>query len=90
MAQEGMTDQPIGPVVDGTPAAKPGPMRIEGRYARIDALDPMLHTEGLWDAVADDPSIWTYLGYGPFADERSFQVWLEESASRSSTPFPMS
>lgn len=38
----------------------------------------MLHTEGLWQAVKDDPSIWAYLAYGPFSDERSFQVWLEE------------
>jgi RimJ/RimL family protein N-acetyltransferase len=75
---ENAADLPIGPVVDATPAGRPGPTRIEGRYARIEALDPMLHSEGLWLAIKDDASIWAYLAYGPFADERSFQVWLEE------------
>jgi RimJ/RimL family protein N-acetyltransferase len=73
-------DQPIGPMVDATPAGRPGPTRIEGRYARIEALDPMLHAEALWQAIKDDASMWAYMSYGPFADERSFQVWLEERA----------
>jgi RimJ/RimL family protein N-acetyltransferase len=80
IGKENAADMPIGPAVDATPAERPGPTRIEGRYARIEALDPMLHAEGLWQAVKDDASIWTYLGYGPFADERSFQAWLEERA----------
>jgi RimJ/RimL family protein N-acetyltransferase len=73
-----VADLPIGPLVESTPAGRPGPTRLEGKYARIEALDPMLHGDGLWQAVKDEALIWTYLGYGPFADERSFQVWLEE------------
>jgi RimJ/RimL family protein N-acetyltransferase len=78
--KENASDLPIGPAVDATPAGRPGPVRLEGRYARVEALDPMLHGEGLWQAVKDDASIWAYMAYGPFADERSFQVWLEERA----------
>jgi hypothetical protein len=52
--KENAADMPIGPAVDATPAERPGPTRIEGRYARIEALDPMLHAEGLWQAVKDD------------------------------------
>jgi RimJ/RimL family protein N-acetyltransferase len=78
--EKNAADAPIGPTVDATPAGRPGQVRLEGRYARIEALDPMLHAEGLWQAVKDDASTWTYMGYGPFADGRSFQVWLEERA----------
>ena len=71
-------EQPIGPQIDTAPAERPGPTRIEGRYARIEALDPVMHGDGLWRSLKDDTSLWAYMAYGPFADERSFAVWLDE------------
>jgi RimJ/RimL family protein N-acetyltransferase len=53
-------------------------MRIEGRYCRIEALDPVLHGEALWQTFSSADSLWTYMAYGPFGDERSFAVWLDE------------
>ena len=77
-SSEVSAEQPIGSQIDTAPAERPGPMRIEGRYARIEALDPVMHADTLWRSLKDDTSLWAYMGYGPFADERSFAVWLDE------------
>jgi RimJ/RimL family protein N-acetyltransferase len=75
-----MTGQPLGAEVDATPAERPGTIRLDGRFCRIETLDPALHGDGLWQSCKEDRSIWTYLAYGPFADERSFAAWLDERA----------
>jgi RimJ/RimL family protein N-acetyltransferase len=73
-------NQPLGNEVDANPAERPGAIRLDGRFCRIETLDPALHGDGLWRSFKEDQSIWTYLAYGPFADERSFAVWLDERA----------
>ena len=80
------SDQPVGPVVDTTPAARPGPVVLEGRYALIEKLDPGKHGAALWRAVRDDDSLWTYMGYGPFAGEAAFAAG-SMSAPRSRDPY---
>jgi len=72
--------QPIGPLVDTTPAERPGPVKLDGRFCRIEKLDLVRHGESLWRAVKDDAALWTYLGYGPFPDGQSFQGWVDERA----------
>jgi len=73
-------DQPIGAIVDATPAERPGPVTLAGRFCRIEKLDPDKHGAALWQAVKTDAAVWTYMGYGPFADAAGFQRWLEERA----------
>jgi RimJ/RimL family protein N-acetyltransferase len=70
--------QPIGDIVDTTPAERPGLMRLDGRFCRIEKLDVVRHGASLWHAVKDHDATWTYLGYGPFREEGSFYAWLEE------------
>jgi RimJ/RimL family protein N-acetyltransferase len=77
------TDQPIGAIVDTKPAALPGPGPIVGRQARVEKLDPVRHGADLWQAVSGDDILWTYMGYGPFADEAAFKSWLDERAALS-------
>lgn len=74
------TDLPIGAIVDTTPATRPGPGPFVGRYCRVEKLDPARHGPGLWRTVKDDDTLWTYMAYGPFADEASFRAWLDERA----------
>jgi RimJ/RimL family protein N-acetyltransferase len=74
-------EQPVGPVVDATPAERPGPVELEGRYCRVEALDPLSHGEDLWRAFAGDDTLWTYFAHGPFATERSFAEWLDQRAA---------
>jgi RimJ/RimL family protein N-acetyltransferase len=68
--------QPTGAPVDPTLARKPGPVVIEGRFCRIEKLDPSRHGETLWQAVKDDDRLWTYMAFGPFADRAAFDEWL--------------
>jgi RimJ/RimL family protein N-acetyltransferase len=72
-----VSDQPIGPVVDTTPAERPGPVTLEGRFCRIEKLDAH-HGAGLWEVVKDDATLWTYMGYGPFQNREVFDRWVEE------------
>jgi RimJ/RimL family protein N-acetyltransferase len=71
------TGQPIGPVVDAAPARRPEPAVLEGRFGRIEKLT-MKHAAALWDAVTGNDTIWTYMAYGPFADQRAFEAWIGE------------
>ena len=70
------TGQPIGPPVDPTPAHRPEPAVLEGRYGRIEKLRPD-HDADLWNAVKGHDPIWTYMSaYGPFANFAAFSEWL--------------
>ena len=70
--------QPIGvPVADSSPAARPGPVALQGRYGRVERLAPGRHGGDLWNALQGHDEIWTYMSaYGPFADAAAFQQWL--------------
>jgi RimJ/RimL family protein N-acetyltransferase len=71
-----MTELPIGAPVDATPAHRPGPVVLEGRYGRVEKLAPQ-HAAALWEAVRGHDQIWTYMsGYGPFADGKTFTDWV--------------
>ena len=76
-----MNEQPVGLPVDAEPAARPGAVTLEGRYARLVKLDPAAHGDALWRAVDGDDALWTYMGYGPFAGPVEFGRWLEERAA---------
>lgn len=65
-------------------AKAPARTVIEGRLARVEPLDPVAHLDQLFEAAAE-PSIWDWLGYGPFADKAVMRTWLEGCA-RSADP----
>ena len=73
-------ERPTGEVVDAAPAERPGAVRLEGRFCRIEKFDLIRHAESLWSAVKGDDALWTYMAYGPFGDEATFLKWLEERA----------
>lgn len=75
--------QPIGfPVPGWSPRPRPSRIVLEGRYCRLEPLDPDRHTADLYDANrADDGRGWTYLGYGPFASLEDYRAWVEASAA---------
>ena len=81
-----MTELPIGPPVDATPARRPGPVVLEGRHGRLEKLAAP-HAAALWDAVRGHDHIWTYMSsYGPFADGKTFTDWV---ASRMTARGPL-
>ena len=82
-----MSKPPIGAPVDATPARRPGPVVLEGRYGRLEKLATH-HAGTLWDAVRGHDLIWTYMStYGPFTDANAFADWV---ACRSTLEDPYS
>jgi RimJ/RimL family protein N-acetyltransferase len=71
------TGQPIGHAVDARPAERPAAVTLAGRCGAVERLQPSRHRAGLWDAVRDHDKLWTYMAYGPFADEAAFSDWLD-------------
>jgi RimJ/RimL family protein N-acetyltransferase len=79
------TDLPIGLPVDTTPAQRPGPVTLQGRYGRIEKLEPR-HTADLWNAFAGHDRVWTYISSdGPFKTEKEFFAFI---AKRAALPDP--
>jgi RimJ/RimL family protein N-acetyltransferase len=75
--------QPVGAPVPGwTPRAQPPRQPIEGRYCRLEALDPQRHAADLFAAYsqAPDERDWTYLSTGPFADAAAYRAYAERAA----------
>ena len=57
---------------------------LEGRFIRLEKLDPVRHADGLWLALEGpgaDPKLWDYLPYGPFQDRNAFNAWLNNHAA---------
>jgi RimJ/RimL family protein N-acetyltransferase len=76
--------QPIGPLVAGwtkRPMLKRIPM--EGRFCRLEPLDPERHAADLWAANSlDSGAMWTYLPWGPFADLDTYSAYIKMAAAR--------
>jgi len=53
---------------------------MEGRYCRLEPLDPARHAAALFAANALDTAgrSWTYLPYGPFENLTSYHSWMEQ------------
>jgi RimJ/RimL family protein N-acetyltransferase len=81
--------RPVGPAVNPLPSGRP-PERapMGGAYARLEPVEVAAHATSLYrlaHARTEDAALWTYLAYGPFADQAAFETWLAERA-RSSDP----
>ena len=71
---------PVGENVD--PLPNPGPprrIRYEGRFVTLAPLSPDADLQPLYacsHGTAEREQLWTYLGYGPFADVNAMRQWL--------------
>ena len=77
---------PVGLRVDARPAQMPQAVTLEGRCGKVERLDPARHRASLWRALRGHDSLFTYMAYGPFADQKAFSDWLG-SCARSRDPF---
>ena len=71
--------QPIGvPLLKWIPPPLPSREPIEGRYCRLEPLDPDRHAAALFAANAADADgrSWTYMAYGPFPTLASYREWM--------------
>jgi RimJ/RimL family protein N-acetyltransferase len=77
--------QPIGfSLPDWKPPEAPSCEPMEGRFCRVEKLDPRLHAASLHAANALDVEgrMWTYVAYGPFDTLERYQAWAEEMCCR--------
>ncbi len=76
-----MGDLPIGDPVSQTPARRPSREPIEGRFVSLVPVDPDAHAAGLFAASHDGSDeaarMWTYMAYGPWADQGSMSLWID-------------
>src|SRR3546814_5783693 len=73
--------QPVGEaVLDWQPRQAPPRTAMQGRFCRVEPLDPARHAEDLFAAYRADKEgrNWTYLPYGPFASLAAFGDWMEK------------
>jgi RimJ/RimL family protein N-acetyltransferase len=76
-----VTGQPIGLPVDSTPAPRPGPVTLKGRYGRLEKLRPD-HWPDLWDAFGGHDEVWTYISTdGPFSEASDFAAFIARRAA---------
>ncbi|TCP41413.1 GNAT family N-acetyltransferase [Rhodovulum marinum] len=69
---------PLGVEVPGwVPPPRPPRQALRGRWVTLDPLTADAHAAALHRANTADPSIWTYLPYGPFPDEAAFAGWID-------------
>jgi RimJ/RimL family protein N-acetyltransferase len=61
---------------------RPQRVTIEGRYVRIEPLDPATHTEALWQGLggARHEDLWLYMPDGPFIDRPAFEAYMQAKA----------
>jgi RimJ/RimL family protein N-acetyltransferase len=66
------------PLPDWTPPPAPPREPMQGRFCRLEPLDPDRHAAALFEADAADADgrSWTYLAYGPFGDLPTYRAWL--------------
>ncbi len=62
---------------------------MEGRWCRLEPLDPARHAEDLHRANSADERgrMWTYLPYGPFESLAAYRTWMEGVAGRDDPMF---
>jgi RimJ/RimL family protein N-acetyltransferase len=55
---------------------------MDGRVTRVEPLDPARHENDLFAAYAEDQDgkTWTYMVWGPFANQPALRAWLDERA----------
>lgn len=74
--------QPIGsPLPDWRAAAHPPRQPMEGRFCRLEPIDPARHAEALFAAFSEDREnrLWTYLSAGPFPNADEYTRWLTQN-----------
>jgi RimJ/RimL family protein N-acetyltransferase len=66
-----------------TPRPRPQRVTLEGRFVRLEPLDPARHGDGLYEAstVADAGERFKWLFEYPPDDRASYEPWLERSAA---------
>jgi RimJ/RimL family protein N-acetyltransferase len=69
------------PLPDWMPVQVPPRTTMEGRFCRIEPIDPERHAADLYAAFSTDREHrnWTYLPYGPLQGEAEVRAWMTKT-----------
>lgn len=84
----GAIDLPVGEAVGAADVQRLRRDALCGRFISLVPVDPGRHAADLYQCSHGNlqkEQLWTYMSYGPFADQAAMQRWLEEQA-RSTDP----
>jgi RimJ/RimL family protein N-acetyltransferase len=67
-----------------TPRQRPGRSPLDGRYARLEPLDPIMHGDALFEAGAGAQAsdLWRYLFEQPITERAVFEEWIAGASAR--------
>lgn len=70
------------PLPWGRPASVPARINLEGRYVRLEPLEPLRHGGDLWERSSGpaNDDLWTFLFEGPFQSREDFDECLRAKA----------
>ena len=83
LAADEFRDMAMSDLSGWTPRARPAREAMEGRYVRLEPLDPQRHGDGLFAAstTADADDRFRWLFETPPESRAAFQPWLERAAA---------
>jgi hypothetical protein len=82
--------QPVGASLAGWNGADhPGHVGMSGCYAKLVSLDPLKHTQDLFNEYRTDATgkFWTYNFIGPFNTARGLEQWIEQASCNDAQPY---
>lgn len=76
-------EQPIGDLVDTSPARRPERAILRGRAVTLVPLNAEAHADALFEGAngGDKDRLWIYLFDGPYADRAAFRANIESKAA---------
>jgi len=75
--------RPLGQPVPGwTPPPRPDGTAMQGRHARLEALDAERHAALIFQAFDGYDEVWDYMPDGPFASAAQFHRWVRGATAR--------
>ncbi len=75
---------PVGSAVAGGPAGSLRVSTLRGERIALRRVAPDRDADALYECAHGTPrreAVWTYMGYGPFADRSAMHTWLEQCAA---------
>jgi RimJ/RimL family protein N-acetyltransferase len=68
-------------VPDFTPPPRPDGRVLEGRFVRLERMDPDTHAGDLHRAYSGHDALWDYMPYGPFPSAAGYHRWAKDHAA---------
>lgn len=80
--------RPVGPEIPNwSPPPRPDMAPLEGRYARLEALEADKHAAILFKAFDGHDRVWDYMPVGPFASAAQFHRWMRDETAKDTILF---